>query len=71
MLTASVGELAHHISNPISVAHRRETNDRLLTHLGEQRFAELTSHGATLEYDEAVALAHAELARAIANDNDS
>ena len=58
------------MSNPISVAHRHETNERLLAQLGEERFAELTAHGATLGYDEAVALAFAELDRVIANDND-
>ena len=31
-------------------------------------FAELTAHGATLGYDEAVSLARAELDRVIAND---
>ena len=69
MLSASVAELAPHMSNPISVAHRRDTNERLLTRLGEERFAELTAHGATLGYEEAVALAFAELDRVIANDD--
>jgi predicted ATPase/class 3 adenylate cyclase len=71
MLRAAVAELAPHMSNPISVAHRHEINERLLTQLGEERFAELTAHGATLGYEEAVALAFAELDRVIANDNNS
>jgi hypothetical protein len=64
-----VAELAPHMSNPISVAHRREANERLLTHLDTERFAELTAHGATLGYDETVALALAELDRVIAEDD--
>jgi hypothetical protein len=70
MLRAAVAELAPHMSNPISVAHRRDTNERLLAHLGEERLAKLTADGATLGYEEAVALARAELDRVIANDND-
>ena len=70
MLAAAVGELAPHMSNPISIAHRQDTNERLLTQLGEERFAELTAHGATLGYDDVVALALAELDRVIANDSD-
>jgi predicted ATPase/class 3 adenylate cyclase len=69
MLRAAVAKLASHMSNPISVAHRNEINERLLTQLSEERFAELTAHGATLGYDEAVALAFAELDRVIANDD--
>ena len=69
MLRAAVAELAPHMSNPISVAHRTEINERLLTQLSEERFAELTAHGATLGYDEAVALAFAELDRVIAKDD--
>ena len=69
ILSAAVGELAPHMSNPISIAHRRDTNERLLAQLGEERFAELTAHGATLGYEEAVALAFAELDRVIANDD--
>jgi len=56
------------MSSPISVAQLRETNERLLTQLDRERFAELTAHGATLGYDEAVALALAELGRVIANE---
>jgi hypothetical protein len=54
------------MSNPISVAHRHETNERLLTQLSEERFAELTADGATFGYEETVALARAELDRVIA-----
>jgi predicted ATPase/class 3 adenylate cyclase len=68
MLRAAVAELAPHMSNPISVAHRNEINERLLTQLSEERFAELSARGATLGYDEAVALAFGELDRVIAND---
>jgi hypothetical protein len=57
------------MSNPNSVAHRRETNERLLTQLDTERFAELTAHGATLTYEEAVALAFAELDRVITNED--
>ena len=57
------------MSNPISVAHRRETNERLLAQLDTERFAELTAHGATLGYEETVALALAELDRVITNDD--
>jgi predicted ATPase len=70
MLCAAVAELSPHMSNPISVAHRRDTEERLLAQLGTERLAELTAHGAILGYEEAVALARAELDRAIANDND-
>jgi hypothetical protein len=70
ILTAAMAELAPHMSNPISVAHRRDTEERLLAQLGAERLAELTAHGATLGYEEAVALARAELDRAIANDTD-
>ena len=69
VLAATVGELSPHTSNPISVAHRRDTNARLLTQLGEERLAELTAHGEALRYEDAVALARAELDRAIANDD--
>ena len=69
MLAASVGELSPHMSNPISVAHRRVTNDRLLAQLGQERFAELTAQGATLDLDDVVALALAELDRVIAKDS--
>ena len=57
------------MSNPISVAHRHETNERLLAQLDTERFAELTGHGATLGYEETVALARAELDRVITNDD--
>ena len=67
VLAATVGELSPHTSNPNSVAHRRDTNERLLTQLGEERLAELTAHGANLGYEDAVALARAELDRVIAN----
>jgi predicted ATPase/class 3 adenylate cyclase len=69
MLSAAVVELAPHLSNPISVVHRRQTTERLLAQLGRERFAELTAHGATLSYDEAVALALAEIDRVIANED--
>jgi predicted ATPase/class 3 adenylate cyclase len=70
LLYASVAELASHTSNPISVAHRRMTNEQLLTQLDMERFAELAASGATLGYDAAVALALTELDRVIANDNE-
>ncbi len=56
------------MSNPNSVARRRANAERLLAHLGEERFAEVTAHGATLGYEEVVALAFAELDRVIADD---
>jgi predicted ATPase/class 3 adenylate cyclase len=68
LLSASVGRLAPHMSNPISVAHRRDTSERLLAQLGEDDFAELSAQGASLGYEEAVALARAELDRVIATD---
>jgi len=61
-------ELARHMANPISIAHRRDTHERLSARLGETRLAELTARGAALSYDEAVALAVAELDRVIAQD---
>jgi predicted ATPase len=67
MLAAAVAQLSPHTSNPISIAHRRATNEQLITRLGEERFTELTAHGATLDYEQAVALARAELDRIIAN----
>jgi predicted ATPase/class 3 adenylate cyclase len=70
VLAASVAEFAPHMSNPISVAHRRITNERLLTQLGTERFAELTTNGTTLDYDQAVNLARAELDRVVASDHD-
>jgi predicted ATPase/class 3 adenylate cyclase len=69
ILYASVTELAPHMSNPISVAHRRMTNERLTTRLGGEHFAELTAHGKALDYDQAVAVARAELDRVIAAEN--
>jgi hypothetical protein len=69
ILAAAVAELSSHVRNPISVAHRRIINERLLTALGAGRFTELTAHGATLDYDDAVDFARAELDRVIANDN--
>jgi hypothetical protein len=69
MLNASVAELAPHMSNPISIAHQRDTEERLLAQLGTERLAELTIRGATLGYEETVALARAELDRVIANEN--
>ena len=68
ILSAAVGALSPHMSNPISIAHRRDTEERLLARLGEERLAELTAQGAALSYDEAVALAFAELDRVIAQD---
>ena len=67
ILHASLGELAPHLSNPISVAHRRETKETLRTQLGDERLTELETYGSTLGYDETVALALAELDRATAN----
>ena len=69
ILAAAVAELSPHMSNPNSVVHRRITNERLLTKLGEERFRELTERGANFGYEEAVALAFAELDRVIVNDN--
>jgi hypothetical protein len=67
VLHAAVVALAPHVSNPVSVAHRRETEERLAARLGEERLAELNAQGAALDYDGAVALAFAELDRVIAN----
>jgi hypothetical protein len=67
ILHASLGELAPHLSNPISVAHRRETRERLRTQIGDERLTELETCGSTLGYDETVALALAELDRVRAN----
>jgi predicted ATPase/class 3 adenylate cyclase len=67
-LNAAVAALAPHLSNPISVAHRRDTHARLAAQLGEKRFAELTAQGANLSYEATVDLAFAELDRVIAND---
>ena len=67
VLHAAVVARAPHVSNPVSVAHRRETEERLAADLGEERLAELNAQGAALDYDEAVALAFAELDRVIAN----
>jgi hypothetical protein len=69
MLAAAVAALSPHMLNPISVAHRRTTNERLLTRLGEERLTDLTAQGATFGYEEAVALARAELDRVIARDD--
>ena len=69
LLATSAAELASHMSNPISVAHRHITNERLLAQLSEERLAELTAQGATLGREDAVALAFAELDRVIANDD--
>jgi predicted ATPase/class 3 adenylate cyclase len=71
VLTASVAELSPHMSNPISVAHRRDTNERLLTRLDAERLAELTARGEKLGYDEAVALALVELDRVTANNSEA
>jgi predicted ATPase/class 3 adenylate cyclase len=68
-LAAAVAELSPHTSNPISVAHRRITNERLVTQLGAERFAELTEYGANLDYDQAVNLARGELDRVIAKEH--
>jgi hypothetical protein len=65
LLAAAVAELAPHVANPISIAHRRTTNERLLSRLGAERLAELTTQGAALTYDQTVGLALAELDRAI------
>jgi hypothetical protein len=65
VLHAAVVALAPHLSNPVSVAHRRETEERLAAQLGQERLAELNAQGAALDYDEAVALAFAELDRVI------
>ena len=71
MLAALVARLSPHTSNPNSVARRRLTNERLLTQLGAERFAELTADGTNLDYDRAVALALAEFDRVIAGKDDS
>jgi len=71
MLAAAVAQLSPHTSNPVSVAHRRITNERLVTELGEERFAALSVRGKELDYDQAVALALAELDRVVASKNDS
>ena len=65
LLAASLSELSPHMANPISVAHNRMTNEGLRERLGNERFAELTSQGSTLDYDGALALALAELDRVI------
>ena len=69
VLAASVAEQSPHLTNPISIAHAAETTARLLSQLGDERLAELTTHGATLNYDQAIALAFPELDRVITNDN--
>jgi predicted ATPase/class 3 adenylate cyclase len=61
LLAASVAELSAYMSNPVSLSHRHMTNERLLNKLGEQRLTELTAQGSTLDYDQVVALALAEL----------
>jgi hypothetical protein len=68
LLSAAAAALAPHMSNPISIEHRRETRERLLAQLGEERFAELSAQGATLGSEEALALAFGELDRVIAED---
>ncbi|HXY93073.1 MAG TPA: adenylate/guanylate cyclase domain-containing protein [Acidimicrobiia bacterium] len=68
-LAAAVAQLSPHTSNPISIEHRQITNERLRAKLGEERFKELTAHGASLTYDQAVALALGELDHVIANNN--
>ena len=68
-LLASVAARSPHLANPISIAHRTETNARLRSELGDERLAELTAHGAALNYDQTTALAFAELDRVITNDN--
>jgi predicted ATPase len=65
MLAAAVAELSPHTANAISVGHRRITDERLLTKLGDEHFAELTARGRSLDYDQAVALARTELDRVI------
>jgi predicted ATPase/class 3 adenylate cyclase len=69
LLAASVAALGPHTSNPISVAHRRTTTERLLASLGADALAELTARGEALGYDQTVALTLAELDRIIALDN--
>jgi predicted ATPase/class 3 adenylate cyclase len=69
ILVAAVQQLSTHTSNPTSIAHRRVTNQRLITKLGEERLAELTERGATLDYDQTVALALAELDQVISNEH--
>jgi predicted ATPase/class 3 adenylate cyclase len=66
MVVAAVADLSPHMSNPISVAHRHATSERLRERLGEERFAELTTEGSNLGYEEVVRLALAELNRVIA-----
>jgi hypothetical protein len=69
VLAAAVAGHGLHLTNPISVAHRRMTRERLVSQLGEERLRELSERGAALNYDEAVALTFAELDRAIASDD--
>jgi tetratricopeptide (TPR) repeat protein len=70
LLRAAINQLAPHMTNPISVTHRGEIDARLLAELGEERFAELTAQGATLDYDQTLALTFAELDRIIASEHD-
>jgi hypothetical protein len=51
--------------NPISVAHQQTTKERLISKLGAERYDELTTEGATLDYDQAVAVARVELDRVV------
>jgi predicted ATPase/class 3 adenylate cyclase len=67
VIHAAVLQLSPHMSNPISVAHRRDTEQRLAAQLGEERFAELGARGAALGYEGTVALAFDELDRIIAD----
>jgi hypothetical protein len=67
LLAAAVTTLSPHMSNPISVAHHQITQERLITKLGAERYDQLTAEGARLDYDQAVALARAELDRVIAD----
>jgi hypothetical protein len=71
LLTAAIAKLSAHVSNPISIAHRRLTDERLLNRLGADRLAELTAQGAALTYDQTVALALSEIDRAITAETQS
>jgi hypothetical protein len=66
LLAAAVAGLGGHLSNPISEQHRVATRKSLVKELGEKRLGELSDRGATLDYEETVALAFAELDRATA-----
>jgi hypothetical protein len=68
VLVGAVGALAPWMANPLSVAHHHQITERLRARLGDQCLAELTAHGAGLDYEHAVALAFAELDRMIDSD---